>query len=72
MIYGVYGSGYIVPEHESARDFDAGDEMELNGEGSLGPSEPAYPQACLLLLASTNQPSATDATLHDRRGSVST
>ena len=53
-------------------DFDAGDEMEVNGEGSLGLGEPADPLACLLGLASTNQLCAIDATMHDRSGSVGT
>ena len=53
-------------------DFDAGHEMEVNGEGSLGLGEPADPLACLLGLASTNQLCAIDATMHDRSGSVGT
>ena len=49
-----------------------GHEMEVNGEGSLGLGEPADPLACLLGLASTNQLCAIDATMHDRSGLVGT
>ena len=59
-------------------DVDAGDEMEVNGEGSLrllgarAPWEPADPLAYILGLASTNQLCAIDATMHDRSDWVGT